>query len=207
MGRPLNMTPILETHGASLEKLSIHEFEHDCRYATGNSTWVRSVLSVSEVEQIVLSAHNLKELTLDVYRSSNEWPNSMLKALSKFPHLARLTMNFNLEDPSMSKYAERCLVDERARDKYSIIHGLMEPQLNYTTAGEIFHTIRQYQADTKLRNVTISAGDFRRRVGGGLRFIPHYEWNKPVRYDCWMEENMIKCTGQHDIHFGDKVFL
>lgn len=206
MGRPLNMTPILETHGASLEKLRIHEFEHDCRYETGNATWVRPVLSVSEVEQIVLSAPNLKELTLDVYRSSNKWPNSMLKTLSKFPHLTRLTMNFNLEDPSTSKYAELCVVNERARDEYCTIHGLVEPQLNYTTASEIFHTIRQYQADTKLRHVTISAGDFGRRVGGGLRLTPYYEWNKPVRYHCWMEENISKCTGQHHSRFDDEVF-
>jgi hypothetical protein len=207
MGRPLNMTPILQTHGASLEKLSIHEFEHDCRYATGNATWVRPVLSVSEVEEIALSAPNLKELTLDVYRSSNKWPNSMLKALSKFPHLAQLTMNFNLEDPTRSKYAEHCFVNERARDEYCIIHELMEPQLNYTTAGEIFHIIRQYQAGTKLRKVTVSAGDFGRRVGGGMRFAPHNEWNWPVRHECWMEDNIIKCTGQHDIDFDDEVFL
>ncbi|KAH8689894.1 hypothetical protein BGW36DRAFT_307061 [Talaromyces proteolyticus] len=207
VGQPLNMTPILETHGASLEKLNIHEFEHDCRYATGNATWVRPVLGVSEVEEIIVSAPNLKELTLDVYRSSNKWPNSMLKALSKFPHLARLTIYFDLEDPGRTRYAERCLVNEWVHGQYCTIHELMEPQLNHTTASEIFHTIRQYQAGTKLQNVTFFAGNFGRQEGGGLRIDPHYEWNKPARYDCWMEEDIIKCTGQHDIDLDDEDFL
>lgn len=207
MGQPLNMTPILETHGASLEKLSIHEFEHDCRYETGNATWVRPVLSVLEVEEIILLAPNLKELTLDVYRSSNKWPISMLKTLSKFPHLARLTINFNLEDPRRSRYAKKCYVNEWARDEYCSINELMEPQLNQTTASEIFHTIQQYQTGTKLQNVTFFAGDFGRREGGGMRLIPHYEWNTPIRYDCWMEESIIKCIGQHDIDFYGEDYL
>uniref|UniRef100_A0A093UQA7 Hydroxylamine reductase n=1 Tax=Talaromyces marneffei PM1 TaxID=1077442 RepID=A0A093UQA7_TALMA len=207
MGRPLNMTPILETHGVSLEKLSIHEFEHDCRYNTGNATWVRPVLSVSEVEEIILSAPNLKELTLDVYRSSNKWPNTMLKTLAKFPHLAQLTLNLDLEDPRRSKYVEWCSMKESVRDKYCTINKLMEPQLNYTTAEKIFQTIRQYQAGTKLRNLTVSAGDFGRRVGGGLRAIPNHELNKPVLYDCWMEENIVKCRDRHCDGFDDDLFL
>jgi hypothetical protein len=207
VGQLLNMTPILKTHGSSLKKLNIHEFEYDCRYETGNATWVRPVLSVSEVEEIIFAAPNLKDLTLDVYRSSNKWPISMLKTLSKFPHLARLTINFNLEDPRRSRFAKKCYVNGWVRDEYCNIHELMEPQLNQTTASEIFHTIQKYQAGTKLQNITFFAGDFGRRDGGGLRLIPHYEWNRPVRYDCWMEENIIKCTGQHDIHFGDEDFL
>jgi hypothetical protein len=207
MGQPLNMTPILETHGASLEKLSIHEFEHDCRYETGNATWVRPVLSVLEVEEIILLAPNLKELTLDVYRSSNKWPISMLKTLSKFHICSRLTINFNLEDPRRSRYAKKCYVNEWARDEYCSINELMEPQLNQTTASEIFHTIQQYQTGTKLQNVTFFAGDFGRREGGGMRLIPHYEWNTPIRYDCWMEESIIKCIGQHDIDFYGEDYL
>lgn len=204
IGRPLNLTPILEIHGATLEKLSIHEFEHDCRYETGNATWVRPVLSVSEIEEIRLSAPNLRELTLDVYRSSNKWPNAILKALSKFPLLTQLTMNFNLEDLNKSRHAERCFVRGWARDDYCIVQELMEPQLNHTTAEEIFHTLRQYQPDTKLQNVTVSAGDFERREGGGLRMSFHDDENKPVRYDCWIQEGIIECARQLHPHFDFK---
>lgn len=130
MGQLLNLTPILETHGASLEQLSIHEFESDCTYATCNATWTRPGLSVSEIEELNSAAPNLQSLTLDGYRRANRWPVSMFNALSAFPNLAQLTIYFTLEDPWRTKPTEHCAVREDVRGKYCVVDELMEPYLS-----------------------------------------------------------------------------
>ncbi|KAJ9666605.1 hypothetical protein H2201_003264 [Coniosporium apollinis] len=201
MGELLNMTPILSQHGASLERLSIHEFERDCNYATGNATWTRPFLSIPDIEEIKRSAPYLQSLTLDIYRSANRWPTATLKALSTFPNLTDLTINFDLEDPWRTKYAEHCMVREEARDEYCGVNELMRPYLNKTTVTDIFQRLRRFGghdgAKSNIQTLTLYAGDHGRQEGGGLRIPFHYEHPKPIKFKCWVDGNGTEeCNGR-----------
>ena len=214
MGELLNLTPILETHGTSLEKLKIHELEHDCTYETGNSTWTRPSLTVAEIKQLNAAAPNLQSLTLDVYRSNNDWPITILKALSAFPNLSHLTLSFDLEDPQHRRYTKECWTHGSGRDKYCMVNELMLPLLNQTSAIEIFQSLRREQRETMpgndnntiinklLEKLTVSAGDYGRQTGGGLRLTEHCDYPRPVRYECWIKgEEREVCEGRAGINY------
>ena len=198
MGELLNMTPILEAHGPSLQALRIHEFERDCTYESGNATLIRPFFNLAQIEEIKTAAPNLQSLSLDVYRSANRWPTTIFRALSSFPNLSHLTMYFDLEDAWRKTRTKRCYLrdEDSIWDQYCTVHELMQPILNQTSAETIFHDLRMDQPGMKLQNLTMYAGDFERREGGGLRYEAHDEYNRPMRYDCWAEEDgMERCKG------------
>ena len=66
------MAPILATHGESMRSLAIHEFQHDCRYETGNKSWTRPTLNVTQIEDVANGAPHLESVTLDVHRSGGK---------------------------------------------------------------------------------------------------------------------------------------
>ncbi|MCJ1391869.1 hypothetical protein MMC18_004736 [Xylographa bjoerkii] len=203
MGELLNMTPILETHGPSLQKLRIHEFERDCRYATGNATLIRPFLSVVQIEEINIAAPKLESLSLDVYRSANRWPSPLFKALSAFPNLSNLTIYFDLDDAWRTRRTKKCYLrdEESIWNKYCTVHELMQPFLNQTAAQKIFHDLRMDQPGMRLQNLTMYTGDFERREGGGLRSPAHDEHNSPMRCECWVEDDLEKCKVDREWSF------
>lgn len=201
MGQLLNMTPILQAHGASLETLAIHEFESECKYETCNATWARPIFSVSDLEEINTAAPKLQTLTLDVRQNRGKWPVAIFRALSKFANVSDLNIYVDLEDRERTKYVNKCYIFREGpfRDQYCKINELMEPQLNHTTAQEVFNLLRQNKVGEELRNITLIAGDYEKRHGGGMRLIPHYEDNTAIKYNCWIEGKTIECRGQrHD---------
>ncbi|KAI9848031.1 MAG: hypothetical protein M1837_001133 [Sclerophora amabilis] len=192
MGQLLNMTSILQTHGASLEKLSIHEFERDCAYETGNVTWKRPVLSVLEIGEIARASPNLRSLTLDGYRDGDTWPTTTLEALSAISSLSHLSIWFDLKDPRHIKHTKNCFVNEQARDKYCVVPELLSPRLDNVSARRMFRQLRHDQPGSRLQKLTLYAGDFNRREGGGMRIEAHGEYNNAVKYTCWVEEDDLE---------------
>ena len=190
MGKLLDMSTILGAHGATLERLEIHEFERDCAYETSNITWTRPSLTVAEIEQIREKVPLLQSLELDLYRNADRWPTSSLNALSLFSNLTNLTINFDLEDPSHRKRVKYCNLrnTEEIWDQYCTINELMHPLLNDTAAYEIFGILKHGQPNSKLQQLTLNAGDIGRQLGGGMRFSAHSEENKVVAYSCWVDE-------------------
>ncbi|MCJ1398349.1 hypothetical protein MMC11_001547 [Xylographa trunciseda] len=204
MGQLFNMTPILETHGAALRKLRIHEFERDCTHESGNATLIRPFLSLTQIEEINVGAPKLESLSLDVYRSANRWPVTLFKSLSSFPNLSELTIYFDLEDAWRTRRTKRCFLSNVASvwDRYCTVHELMQPVLNQTLAQEIFRNLRMNQRGMTLQNLTMYTGDFERREGGGLRMDNHDEYNRPMRYECWVEaDGLEKCKGDREWSF------
>ncbi|MCJ1281074.1 hypothetical protein MMC26_000392 [Xylographa opegraphella] len=208
MGELLNITPILEAHGPSLRKLIIHEFERDCTYESGNATLIRPFLNVAQIEEIKTAAPNLESLSLDVYRSANRWPTTIFKALTAFPNLSNLTLHFDLEDAWRSRRTKQCYLrnEDSIWDKYCTVHELMQPILNRTAAQTIIHDLRLNQSSMKLQHVTMYVGDFERRQGGGLRHEAHNEHNRPMRFDCWVEEGGLeRCKAvEGSLYDGDE---
>ena len=204
MGKLLNMTPILEAHGSSLKQLKIHEFERDCTYESGNATLIRPFLTLAQIEDINIAAPNLESLSLDVYRSANQWPIAIFKALAAFHKLSSLTIYLDLEDAWRKRRTKYCYLRDEAGnwDTYCTLHELMQPLLNQTAAETIFHDLRTDQPGVKLRNLTMYVGDFERREGGGMRYPAHDEHNRPMRYECWVEEDWLeRCTGVQEWNF------
>ena len=88
----LDLKPILDRHGHTLQTLRIHENERDCAYETGNITWKRPTLALDELRDLRAMAPNLESLTLDLQRTHGKWPTSMFKVLSTFDNLQDLTL-------------------------------------------------------------------------------------------------------------------
>ena len=56
----------------------------------------------------------------------------------------------------------------------------------------------------KFQWLIVYVGDYGRREGGGLRLKAHYEHNKPVKYECWVEGDKIeKCEKSLDFDYLD----
>ena len=201
MGRLLDMKKILGTHGVTLERLEIHEFERDCAYSTCNVTWTRPSLTVAEIEEIRDNAPLMQSLELDLYRSADRWPILSLNALSLFSNLTNLTINFDLEDPNRRKRVKHCNFrnEEEIWDRYCTINDLMHPLLNETSAYKILRVLRHGQPNTKLQRLTLNAGNVDRRSGGGMRSFAHDEENKVVVYNCWVDQaGEEQCKNQVD---------
>ncbi|MCJ1380635.1 hypothetical protein MMC17_003743 [Xylographa soralifera] len=201
MGKLLNITPILEAHGPSLQSLRIHEFERDCTNEASNATLIRPFLDIAQIEEINAAAPKLESLSLDVYRSANRWPITIFKALTAFPNLSNLTIYFDLEDAWRKRRTKGWYLrdEDSIWDKYCTVHELMQPILNQTAAQTIFHDLSTDKLGVKLQNLTMYIGNFERREGGGLRYPAHDEYNTPMRYECWVEDDGLeRCTGVHD---------
>ena len=191
-GYPLHLAPILNTHGLSLKVLALHEYERDCNYSTITENGTRPTLAIDQILQLADSAPFLESLTLDIARKRGEWPIATFEALSTFPNLRNLTLHLDLEDPTRTHNASRCAVAAR---EYCVISDLLEPVLDDAAAREIFCRIRDLQSETKLQQLTLIAGDYGRQEGGGFIIHSHYEHNRPLRYQCYVDE--------HDVEFCD----
>jgi hypothetical protein len=202
MGEHLNMTAILATHGHSLEELTIHEFERDCTYSTGNATWGRPFLSVAELDEIRIKAPLLRSLSVDVYRSVNKWPNKIFDTLSAFPNLEQLNLHFDAENPLEKKIAEACYT----REIYCIINEAITPLLNRTSATEIFHRLSLHQSSKKLEKVSLYVGDYDRREGGGMRIESYDDKSlRPIHYECSLQgDSRVEICDREDRSIFDE---
>ena len=203
MGQTLDMTRIFASHGATLKHLKFHEHERDCVHGTGNSSWTRPLFDVSQVEDLHTAAPSLETLTLDLWRGTNGWPYDVLMELSNFSNLSHLTIYFNLEDPWHTRYAKDCYSQELDQPRCRL-SDLMKPLLNRTVAKTMFRFLRSDQPSGKLRRLTVYAGDYARREGGGLR-IPIHDKNIPVRCECWLGKDSLEvCNDSMGFnYFGD----
>lgn len=194
MGRSLDLGPILEAHGGSLKSLSLHEHESDCIHDTENEARTRPTLNVTQLRYLSKAAPHLEAMTLDLHLIEGEWPAATFEALSAFENLRDLTLHFDLGDHSRMKPVKRCVISRGAG--FCTVPELMQPVLDQDAAQQIFLKIRGAQPGKKLQHVTLYAGDYGREEGGGLRVVAHYEHNRPVKFDCNVEEDGVEiCEG------------
>ncbi|KAL8853095.1 MAG: hypothetical protein Q9221_001977 [Calogaya cf. arnoldii] len=200
-GNLLNMEPILLKHGHTLRSLTMHEFENDCAYHTGNQTWTRPTMSVDGLKHLRSMVPDLVSLFVDLRREHGKWPTEALNVLSTFENLYDLTIHFNLEDPTRMRHAHRCY----SLSDPCLLPELMEPRLNLHAAQLIFQNLRQQQGNKRLRHLRLVAGDYARREGGGLRYPP-VEPNEPIMYRCRVEKNGTDfCMGLTGFSDSNKI--
>ena len=73
------------------------------------------------------------------------------------------------------KYVKNCCHwDDRC-----MMPQLRKPQLDLNANKEIFRSLRHYQSKS-LKTITLIAGDYARREGGGLRLLDLYKTPQPV---------------------------
>ena len=94
--------------------------------------------------------------------------------LSTYENLKDLTLRVELDDYSRMRASDSCFDDGDAC-KYPT---LMEPLLNQNVTECIFGALRHRQTSRKLQSLTLIAGDYGRRPGGGLRY-PDPNLNQP----------------------------
>ncbi len=74
-----------------------------------------------------------------------------------------------------------------------IVPKLMRPILNRDAVQRIFYKIRSVQPGKKLQYITLYTGDYGSEEGGGLRIGAHFEYNRPVKFDCRIEKDVEVC--------------
>jgi hypothetical protein len=198
MGELLNVTDILEVHGPSLENLTIHEFESDCRPGC-NETWGRPTFSVKDLRSINEMAPVLTSLEVDVYRRGS-WPHHIFSTLSQFQNLKMLTLWFDLKNPHEQIQARPC-----ARTaNYCMMNPAMEPRLDKKAALQIFKELTAAQKSKKLDTLTLYTGDVNRHQGGGLRLGRGYDTDySPTQFECKIVSGMPKCFKVHGFNDWD----
>ena len=190
-GEVLNLKPILLKHGNTLRTLALHEHERDCASASSNNTSTRPTLSIKEMNQINMMAPHLETLTLDLSRTpQGGWPMDALEVLSTYDNLQDLTLYFELDDYSRMRDGDHCFNDWNPC-RYPTI---MEPLVNRNATGGLFGTLRHGQKSKKLQSLTLIAGDYGRRIGGGLR-LPDLNLNQPRICRCRLQKDNAKTCG------------
>lgn len=188
MGELLNVTDLLQRHGQTMENLTIHEFERDCR-PCGNTTWGRPTLSIDELQSINDLAPNLKSLELDIYRRW-DWPHRIFNVLSQFQNLESLTLWFDLEDPYEQTKPKLCY-----RQQNCVMNVPMEPFLDKKTALMIFRELKAAQQSQKLTSVILYTGDVNRRRGSGYGMGPQFrEEYFPTKFECRTLNKTMECS-------------
>ncbi|KAF2806936.1 uncharacterized protein BDZ99DRAFT_537888 [Mytilinidion resinicola] len=172
MGKHLDIVPILERHGTTLRKLSIHEFERDCPNRT------RPYL-VHQLAQIREYAPFLHTLELDFIRGPTGWPGDSIEELADFEQLRELTMHFDLEDPEWQMRNLECVARSEHPEKCPLVAALAEPRLNLPDARKMFRYLIQLGTMTNENESwekiwTFTTGECGRRQGGGTRFREDY---------------------------------
>jgi hypothetical protein len=191
MGALLNMTEILQVHGATLQTLSIHEYEHDCR-SDLNKTWTRPTLSVSELDAINKLAPQLQHLELDVPRDK-DWPWESLIQISKLQELVSVTLWFDLEDSREQTSVSGCY----GAPEECTFNIAQEPQLTSESAVKIYQALRAGQEVQQLERATLKSGDSEKHQGGGLHYeLKWYRDYAPVTFECKSLLKGEECLGQ-----------
>ena len=76
----------------------------------------------------------------------------------------------------------------------------LEPRLTLDASLEIFKRLRREQPSHVLPNLTLVAGDYNRREGGGLR-IHRGSWETtPVQFMCRIESNREESCRKHEYY-------
>ncbi|KAF2498697.1 hypothetical protein BU16DRAFT_302989 [Lophium mytilinum] len=197
MGEHLDIISILERHGATLRKLSIHEFEGGCFNRTRPSL-------VHQLDRIHEHAPDLHTLELDFLRDRSDWPNPTME-LARFEALRELHMHFDLEDRGQQVRNTKCEAREAGYEdprECPLVAALAEPRLTLTNAKDMLLNLGR--VGSKVNSLTVTTGDYGRREGGGLRF-PDDSVPMPRKVVCWCngegecrEENGVYCEGWDD---------
>ena len=190
-GKILNLKPILRKHGNTLRTLALHEHEGDCAFETGNMTLTRPTLSIEEMKEIKMMAPRLETLTLDLSRTSQgHWHMDALEVLSTYETLIDLTLYFELDDHSRMREVD-CYSHNRDACNYPT---LMKPLVNRNATESLFEALRDGQKSKKLQSLTLIAGDYARREGGGLRYHDP-DLNQPRMCVCRLQRDNAEICG------------
>ena len=198
LGGHLEITKLLEKHGPTLEQFTIHNLENDCQYITGNDSWVRPYLNLSEIAEIRERAPHLKSLGLDVHRTSSTWLGGVFKELSEFTDLEDLTMYFNNQDPYNWNETRYCPSHGSCLAKTAV-----EPPQTKSISLELWRKIEEGRKSNGLsmvRTLTLYAGDWGETEMDVKQNTYHDENPIPKKYRCTRQPSgSVQCLREKGI--------
>ena len=151
----MNLTEMLDRHGASLSTLEIHEWE--------GSHFLRLTLSRHDIDQIKEKCPSLSKLGLDINRDG-AWPFELLDPLAANRNLSSLELSFelgmNMHDES--HYYEYSRGVNRSRD-------FRKPLVNTCSTLLLFKRLRSLKQGVELQKLTLTVGDAGREYSHMMR--------------------------------------
>lgn len=81
-------------HASSLEELRLHQSNSSNRLTAVRSDWDYDALDVTSLQRIQEDCQVISNLSLDLARSSGDWPYAIFDVIASFPRLRRLEMWF-----------------------------------------------------------------------------------------------------------------
>ena len=166
--------------GPQLESL---EFRNED--GVDGSSW--DILSVDHLRALSAAIPNLRNLTLDLKRSNNSWPEAELGSIAReFPALEVLNLYLELASEcrqqnmwDMHKYNNlRTKANGSLEDNCLGDAQFMKPLVNESNASQLFDFLQQLNVEEgagKLRELNLFAGDWSR------------PWDGPIYMPSWIE--------------------
>lgn len=166
----MNLTEILDRHGAALETLEIHEWEGD--------HFLRPTLSRAELEQIRQKCPSLSKLSLDINRNGT-WPFDLLYPLAANRNLSSLELFFELGMNEHQREHEYELIGE----SFSKSRLFRKPLVNKTSSLCLFERLRSLKQGVALQHLKLVVGDAGREYSHMLR-SPAWGESLAEVYEC-----------------------
>ncbi|KAI9147382.1 hypothetical protein HJFPF1_12401 [Paramyrothecium foliicola] len=163
---------IFDKHGPTLDSVEIRSSE---------GRFARPILSKGELKMIGTKAPTLQSISINLHRNGT-WPWDTLEVLaSSLKSVKRAKLWLELASDcqrGVSKYDYDWEVGEEGVACRE--HRLRQPQLNATSATEVFEFLRVKNGDGNLRQVTFYAGDLDRLYDPSI-WEPDWVEGKKVR--------------------------
>ncbi|KAI1623099.1 hypothetical protein EDD37DRAFT_457979 [Exophiala viscosa] len=176
------LTPIVATHGDSLQYLDIHSFEPNVELSP--------VFSPQQLIDSLPRLLNLSHLALNIARNGT-WPLETFAAIaSSTSHLTSLDLWLNIASECRHQKPDLPPWHPKHSPTQGTCTGAEQfllPYVNETTALKVFEFLRQHKAGSVLQNVTFWVGDWTRPWAG-----PHVP--------SWIEgrKALVRCTSEAD---------
>ncbi len=159
----MNLSEILDCHGASLNTLEIHEWE--------GSHLLRPSLSCHDIDQFREKCPSLSKLGLDINRDG-AWPFELLDPLAANRNLSSLELSFEL---GMNMHDESGMNMHDESGFYEYPRGLnksrdfRKPLVNTSSSLFLFKRLRSLKQGVELQKLTLTVGDAGREYSHMMR--------------------------------------
>lgn len=185
---------ILETHGASLQSLSLKQREGQEAHLR------RPMLSLTDLSAIQDSCPHLKHLSLDIDRNaSTGWPNATFRAITQISSLDSLTLRFEIGADLHGRgepgdYGWNPAGLDGAGP-------FREPRMSLEVAQKLFDDLWAKKVGEELRQVKFVVGDHEDKAYSGPLYFPSWEEGRDRMFVCEIanaDQRNSSCTVEGD---------
>lgn len=156
----LDWDQIMGRHGATLQELTIREFESNDRFNP------RPTFSASKIQDLKASCPNLTQLGLDINRNGT-WPYPILDTLVTFPKIRALDLFFEIGEDlhTNDEHTYYWHPPEEVDDS-----AIRLPRVSSSSALHLFRHLRSRKTGVELERLAVHVGDWGRDYGTGAWF-------------------------------------